>query len=55
MITDHFALVWLMSIKDPTARLARWAIYLQAYDFEIVHRKGKAHANADALNRPVLL
>lgn len=35
-------------------RLARWAIYLQAYEFEIVHRKGSKHTNADALSRPVL-
>jgi len=44
-----------MSINDPTARLARWAIYLQAYQFAIIHRKGNSNGNADALSRPVLL
>ena len=54
VITDHVALKWLMNINDPTGRLARWAIYLQIYDFEIIHRKGKSHQNVDALSRPVL-
>ena len=43
----------LESIRDSTGRLARWSIYLQAYDFEILHRAGKLHCNADALSRPV--
>ena len=54
VITDHSALVWLMNLKDPNGRLARWAIYLQSYDFEIIHRKGTNHTNVDALSRPVL-
>ena len=54
VITDHSALSWLMNINDPTGRLARWAIYLQAYEFEIVHRKGSIHSNADTLSRPVM-
>ena len=32
-------------------RLARWVLRLQAFDFEIRHRPGKANANADALSR----
>jgi len=43
-----------MKIKEPTGRLARWSIYLQAYSFDIVHRKGSKHTNVDALSRPVL-
>lgn len=54
IVTDHAALTWLMNINYPTGRLARWAIYLQAYDFDIIHRKGSNHGNADALSRPVL-
>ena len=50
VITDHSALVWLMNLKDPNGRLARWAIYLQSYNFEIIHRKGTNHTNV-ALNR----
>ena len=55
IITDHSALHWLMNITDPTGRLARWAVYLQAYNFEIIHRRGSNHCNVDALSRPVLL
>ena len=40
-----------MSIKDPNGKLARWAILLQTFDFEIIHRAGKKHANVEALSR----
>jgi len=53
VITDHSALAWLKSIKEPNTRLTRWAIYLQSYDCEIIHRKGVNHSNVDALSRPV--
>jgi hypothetical protein len=43
-----------MNLKDPNGRLARWAIYLQSYNFEIIHPKGTNHTNVDALSRPVL-
>ena len=55
IVTDHSALAWLMKINDPSGRLARWSIYLQAYEFEIVHRAGKIHSNVDVLSRPVLI
>ena len=49
--TDHGSLSWLMKVKDPTGRLARWALQLQQYDFYILHRPGSSNANADALSR----
>ena len=53
IITDCSALKWLMGVKDPHGRLARWAIYIQGFEFDIVHRAGVQHANADTLSRPV--
>lgn len=53
LITDHYSLKWLYSIKDPVGRIARWAVRLQQYDFEIVHRKGKDSVVPDALSRAV--
>ena len=49
--TDHQALQWLMRIKDPIGRLARWSLELQGYDFEIRYRKGINNQAADALSR----
>ena len=51
VITDHSSLRWLHNLKDPTGRLARWATALQAYDMEIIHRKGALHKVPDALSR----
>ena len=50
--TDHQALKWLLSIRDPRGRLGRWAITLQDKHFDIVHKPGRVHRNADALSRP---
>lgn len=50
--TDHAALKWLRTMKDTVeGQLARWLERLEAYQFEIVHRAGALHGNADALSR----
>ncbi|BHF81940.1 hypothetical protein SprV_0802507500 [Sparganum proliferum] len=49
--TDHRALQWLRSIKDPMDQLARWQEFLQDFDFECQFRPGHKHGNADALSR----
>lgn len=51
--TDHQALVWLFKLKEPKDRTARWLEILSAYKFEIQHRAGQKHGNADALSRCV--
>ncbi|KAK3086157.1 hypothetical protein FSP39_014434 [Pinctada imbricata] len=49
--TDHSALKWMMTFREPEGQLARWLDSLSEYDFEILHRAGKIHRNADALSR----
>lgn len=51
IITDHASLVWLNRLKDTTGRLARWALRLQLFDYEIIHRKGKENVIPDFLSR----
>ena len=48
--TDHSALSWLHSV-EPKGRIARWLMDLQEFDFEVKHRAGRVHNNADALSR----
>ncbi|CAG4936467.1 unnamed protein product [Parnassius apollo] len=41
----------LLQFKNPEGQVARWNELLQEYDFEIEHRSGKSHGNADVLSR----
>jgi hypothetical protein len=49
--TDHAALQWLLSFKNPEGQMARWLQKLQQYNFRIEHRSGQQHGNADALSQ----
>lgn len=48
--TDLGSLSWLKSFKEPKGQLARWLEVLEQFDFQVVHRPGGKHANADALS-----
>ena len=54
--TDYKPLIGLFSEHKPipqmeSGRVQRWALTLATYEYSIVHKVGKAHANADALSR----
>lgn len=51
IITDHKALKYIFNKSDAEGRMARWKIFLSEYDFTILDRPGKKHANADLLSR----
>ena len=48
---DHASLKWLTNFKSADGMFARWLATLGKYKYQIVHRKGEHHANADALSR----
>ena len=49
--TDHAALTYLLRTPDPVGQSARYLDKLAEYQFEVVHRPGLQHANADTLSR----
>ncbi|GFW23820.1 retrovirus-related Pol polyprotein from transposon 297 [Trichonephila clavipes] len=49
--TDHASLTWLMNFRNTESQVARWIQRLNEYYFDIRHRKGSSHGNADALSR----
>ena len=49
--TDHRSLEWLNRMKGMNARLTRWSLMLQNYDFRIEYRTGRKNGNADGLSR----
>jgi hypothetical protein len=49
--SDHGALRWLFNFKEPEGQIARWLETLAMFNFEIKHRPGKQHGNADGLSR----
>ncbi|GFU12945.1 transposon Ty3-I Gag-Pol polyprotein [Trichonephila clavipes] len=52
IITDFDALVKTLSKKELNPRIARWALYLQEFNYTIEHRTGSNMAHVDALSRP---
>ncbi|GFX35402.1 transposon Ty3-I Gag-Pol polyprotein [Trichonephila clavipes] len=52
IITDCDALVKTLSKKELNPRIARWALYLQEFNYTMEHRTGSKMAHVDALSRP---
>lgn len=51
IVTDCDSFRLTLSRQNINPRIARWAMFLQQYDYEIVHRPGKRMAHVDALSR----
>ncbi|GFS50244.1 retrovirus-related Pol polyprotein from transposon 17.6 [Trichonephila clavipes] len=51
--SDHQPLKWLLNLKSPTGRLARWALEIQSFNLKVQYIPGKANVVADMLSSPV--
>jgi hypothetical protein len=49
--TDHNPLTFLQRMQNKNQRLMRWALWVQDFDLDIRHIKGKENIVADALSR----
>ena len=47
--------ITLWSLKEDNARLTRWSLALQPYQFKVKYRQGRLNGNADALSRQASL
>ncbi len=51
MVSNHLALKWLLSLKDPRERLAGWVLEIQEFDFDILYKKESDLVIPDTLSR----
>ena len=49
--TDHAPLTWLQKTPEPIGQQGRWLDLLTEFPFDVEHRPGLKHNNADALSR----
>ena len=51
VVTDHRALVYLMSSNKLNKRLTGWALQLMDFNFHITYKPGTTHLDADGMSR----
>ena len=51
VFTDHRPITYLMTLKEPKGRMARWISRLQEYTFRLKYRRGSDNYVADCLSR----
>ena len=49
--TDHASLIWLQQRREPHDQIARWLETLAEFTYQIQHRQGTKHGNANGLSR----
>jgi len=49
--TDHASLIWLCKRAEPSSQVARWLEILAEFFYQIKHRPGGRHSNADGLSQ----
>ncbi len=49
--TDNTALKWIYSMEHPTGMMQRYLHTLANYQFDVQHRSGRSHGNADSASR----
>ena len=49
--TDVSAMKYLETLHDNRGMFCRWQLYLAQFDFDVQHRSGTSHVNADVLSR----
>ncbi|GFT88642.1 retrovirus-related Pol polyprotein from transposon 297 [Trichonephila clavipes] len=53
--SDHQPLKWLLNLKSPTGRLARWALEIQSFNLKVQYIPGKANVVANMFQARRLL
>jgi hypothetical protein len=51
LISDHRPLVWLRTLKNPSPKLTRWLMHLEAFNFIVKYKEGRKNCNADVMSR----
>jgi hypothetical protein len=51
LITDCKAMKLTLEKRDIKSKIARWSMFLEDFDFEVVHRKNERMQHVDALSR----
>jgi transposase InsO family protein len=55
LISDHKSLKQVLNKATPSARITRWSLALQEFDYQVSHIEGKRNVVADYLSRPALM
>lgn len=47
VIAYHYSFLWLLKLKEPTGRFARWIVKLQQFSYDLLYHKSKLHVVPD--------